>query len=330
MGLETLIRRLARARVLVVGDLMVDQFVWGKVDRVSPEAPVLVLHVDRESFHPGGAGNVAYNACALGAAVTVCGVIGNDSSGRRLRQQLRGANVATGGVIASTASITSRKTRVIAHHQQVVRFDREQRQHTAATIARLCRWLVRHAGEFDVVLVSDYGKGVVTPETLAAIAAAGGAPVVVDPKKANFAHYRDILLATPNAQEAAEAAGVEIVDDASLRAAGGALLQRWRAQAILITRGEHGMALIRAGGAVRHLPTVSRQVFDVTGAGDTVAAVCALAIAVGAKLEEAAELANHAAGIVVGKLGTATVTPAELRRSLRQGREELRRSLGEL
>ena len=316
MGLESLIRRWARCRVLVVGDLMLDEFLWGRVERVSPEAPVLVVNVERETFHPGGAGNVALNARALGAGVAVCGVVGNDLSGRQLLEQLKLAGIDTAGIVRSRAAITSRKSRVIAHSQQVVRFDREQRRHPAATMTRLCRWLTAAAAQFDAVLVSDYGKGVITPQTLATLPTSGQPPLIVDPKKPNFSSYCGATLATPNVHEAAEAAGLEIADESGLRRAGLRLLEKWRSEAVLITRGEHGMTLIRTDGILHHFPTVSRQVFDVTGAGDTVAAVCALALAAGAGLEQAAELANHAAGIVVGKLGTATVTPAELRASL--------------
>ena len=234
--------------------------------------------------------------------------------------ELKRIGAGTAGVTASRAAVTVRKTRIIAHNQQVVRFDREQLDHSHPAAGRLARFLQQHVWDFDAVVLSDYGKGVVTPELLAVLRAARARRtfrLIVDPKKPNFPHYRGITLATPNTHEAADAAGIEIRDQASLRAAGSRLLERWDAEAILITRGEQGMALFDRSGTVRHFPTAARQVFDVTGAGDTVIATCALALAAGASLDEAALLANHAAGIVIGKIGTATASAAELTTAVR-------------
>jgi D-glycero-beta-D-manno-heptose-7-phosphate kinase len=317
---RALIRRFAAARLLVVGDLMLDQFIWGRVERISPEAPVPVVQVTGESFHLGGAANVVHNIRALGGHATACGVVGRDAAGRRLLRELRRIGAGTAGVTTAGGAVTVRKTRIIAHSQQVVRFDREQPDHGGQAGARLCRFLQRHAAHFDAVVVSDYGKGVIGAEVLAALRACPGLRLVVDPKQPNFARYRGITLATPNVLEAAAAAGVDIRTGADLRAAGRRLLERWQAEAILVTRGEQGMSLFTRGGAVRHFPTAARQVFDVTGAGDTVVATCALALAAGARMEEAAFLANHAAGVVVGKLGTATVSAAELRAAVEAGR----------
>lgn len=317
--LSALIRRFGKVRLLVVGDLMLDQFIWGSVERISPEAPVPVVQVTRETFHLGGAANVVHNIQALGGQATACGVVGRDPAGRRLMSELKRVGAGTAGVTTSRSAVTVRKTRIIAHSQQVVRFDREQRDHAAGAAAALMRFVERQAWRFDAVVLSDYGKGVVTPELLQLLRAARAYRpfrLIVDPKKPNFPYYGGMTLATPNLFEASTAAGLDIYDEASLRLAGERLLERWDAEAILITRGEHGMTLFRRDAAPRHFPTAAQQVFDVTGAGDTVVAACAVALAAGATFEEAALLANHAAGVVVGKIGTATVTAAELRHAL--------------
>ncbi len=315
-----LIRSFGRVRVLVVGDLMLDEFIWGKVDRISPEAPVPVVRVTGESIHLGGAANVVHNLRALGGKAAACGVVGNDRAGKHVIEELEGIGAGTDGVITTRGVVTIRKTRIVAHGQQIVRFDHEQPEQARRATHALIRFLEAHAARFEVVLISDYGKGVITPELLEAVAAiAKRRPlrVIVDPKKANYDHYRGVTLATPNAGEAADAAGIEVRDEASLRAAGKRLLERWDAEAVLITRGEHGMSLFRRKGASRHFPTVARDVFDVTGAGDTVVATCALALGAGASFEQAAMLSNYAAGVVVGKVGTATLSGAELSQALR-------------
>ncbi len=312
---SALIRRFRTVRLLVVGDLMLDQFIWGRVDRISPEAPVPVVQVTRESVHLGGAANVVHNICALGGHATACGVVGRDAAGRRVVDELKRIGAKTAGVTASRGALTIRKTRIIAHNQQVVRFDREPTDHSSGAAGRVARFLERHARDFDAVVVSDYGKGVITPELLKMLSTVRERRpfrLIVDPKKPNFPHYRGITLATPNQLEASDAAGVEIRDAASLRIAGQRLLDRWDAEAILMTRGAQGLTLFTRDGRVRHFPTVARQVYDVTGAGDTVLATCALALAAGAGLDEAAFLANHAAGVVIGKLGTATLSAPEL------------------
>jgi len=315
------IGRFPRVRVLVAGDLMLDHFVWGTVDRISPEAPVPVVQVTAESRRLGGSANVVHNIRALGGQVVACGVVGNDAAGRDLLDELRRIGADVAGVVQSRGAATTRKTRIIAHQQQVVRLDREDEgRRDSAAAARARGFLLAHLADADVVVVSDYGKGLVTPALLDALAAMRRRrpfPLLIDPKKANFAHYRGASLLTPNRDEASQAAGVEIRDAASLARAGAALLERWQADAVLVTRGEHGMSLFQRGSAARHIPTVARQVYDVTGAGDTVVAACALALGAGASLESAAVLANHAAGIVVGEVGTATVSAAQLRADLR-------------
>jgi len=320
--LAELVQRFARVRVLVVGDLMLDQFVWGRVRRISPEAPVPVVQLTREELRPGGAGNVASNIAALGGRAAACGIVGRDVAGERLGDALRALKVATDGIVVARAGETTQKTRIIAHQQQVVRLDRETNGGPDAASARRVRdFVLRQRAKYDVVVVSDYGKGAIGPELLGALAEAHArAPFtwVIDPKRTNFPHYRRASLVKPNREEAAEAAGLEIRDASSLREAGARLLERWEAGAVLISRGEEGMALFKPGGrrtrvVVEEFPTVAREVFDVTGAGDTVLATCALALGAGGTLEEATVLANHAAGIVVGKIGTATVGATELR-----------------
>ncbi len=318
--LRALVRRFTTVRLLVVGDFMLDQFIWGNVERISPEAPVPVVHVTRESVHLGGAANVVHNVRALGGHASGCGLVGTDVAGRRVVAELKRIGAGCAGIVATRSMSTIRKTRVIAHNQQVVRFDREASTESPAALARVCRFLRRRGGAFDAIVISDYGKGMVNDAVLDALQAARARrrrPLVVDPKKPNFGRYHDITLASPNVAEAAEAAGMEIRSQQDLRAAGGRLLRRWSAEAVLVTRGEHGMTLLQPDRGPRHFPTTAREVYDVTGAGDTVAATCALALAAGASFDEAAWLANSAAGIVVGKLGTATVSAKELMEGLK-------------
>jgi len=323
------IARFAKVRVLVAGDLMLDHFVWGKVERISPEAPVPVVQVTAESRRLGGAANVVHNLRALGGQVTACGVVGADAAGRELVDELQRIGADVAGVTVSRAGATTRKTRIIAHQQQVVRLDREDDgRRDSAAAARARGFLLAQLGTADVVVISDYGKGLVTPAVLDALAAMRAQrrfPLLIDPKQINYAYYRGASLLTPNRDEASHASGIEIRDAASLARAGAALLERWQAEAVLITRGEHGMSLFARGASARHFPTVARQVYDVTGAGDTVVAACALALGAGASLEAAAILANHAAGLVVGEVGTATVNAAQLKKDL-QGRRKAQRS----
>lgn len=317
MELRRLVRRFAGTRVLVIGDLMLDQFVWGDVSRISPEAPVPIVRVRRQEVRPGGAGNVVSNVVALGGRADACGFVGHDANGRALLKVLRETGGTLSGVIASAALSTTSKTRVIAHQQQVVRFDHdpEQRGSSARLGQRLVAWVAEHARKFRVVAVSDYGKGVVTEDLLAALEGLRqrhGFVYVVDPKRPNFSHYRGASLVKPNVAEASAAAGVDIVDEPSLIEAGRRLLERWQSEAILISRGEAGMTLFKRPLRVRHFPTSAQEVYDVTGAGDTALAACALALAAGGSFEQAAMVANHASGIVVGKVGTATATAREL------------------
>ena len=312
--LAAIVRRFPRARLLVVGDIMLDQFIWGRVSRISPEAPVPVVQVSHESVHLGGAANVAANIRALGGQAAVVGVVGADAYGRRALRELASIGVGVTGVMRAAGYATIRKTRILAHQQQVVRLDREP----GALDERLARQVVarvlRALDGFDGVVVSDYNKGVITPLLLERLAERCDSrhKLFIDPKKGNFRHYDGATLVKPNLEAAAAASGVEIVDEPSLARAGQGLLEQWRCEAVLISRGEEGMTLFRKNQSMKHFTTAAREVFDVTGAGDTALAAAALALAAGAHFEEAAVLANRAAGIVVGKLGTATASAAEL------------------
>jgi D-beta-D-heptose 7-phosphate kinase/D-beta-D-heptose 1-phosphate adenosyltransferase len=310
----------AGKRVIVLGDMMLDEFIWGRVRRISPEAPVPVVEVDRHTLALVGAGNVVSNLVRLGAGVTSIGVLGDDADADRLRGALVELGVSPVNLVVDSARPTTVKTRIIAHNQQVVRADRESSTRIGASVEERVAQSFRRAIEgADAVVVSDYGKGLLTPGLLANVLTTAkelGMIVCLDPKMRNFVHYQPVTVITPNNQEAAEASGIPIDDEQSLILAGRELLGSIDARAVLITRGEEGMALFTRGGAdgalVTHIPTVAREVYDVTGAGDTVIATLALALAGGASVEEAAVLANHAAGVVVGKVGTASLTRDEL------------------
>jgi D-beta-D-heptose 7-phosphate kinase/D-beta-D-heptose 1-phosphate adenosyltransferase len=311
-----LLKQLVGRRVLVAGDVMLDEFLWGSVSRISPEAPVPVVKVTRQSFHLGGAGNVACNVRALGGEAVVVGVVGRDGAGERVHEALAGAGVEDGLAVADGGRPTTVKTRIIAHHQQVVRADREMADDVPARLESALLERVRAAlPSCGAVVLSDYQKGVVTPrfmKSLLALARARNVPVLVDPKVAHFPLYRKVTVVTPNQLEAEQAAGRAIRDDDDLHAVGRRILRRLACDAVLITRGEHGMALFPREGRPSLLPTAAREVYDVTGAGDTVIATLALGLAAGAPLAQAARLANHAAGVVVGKVGTATAGPDEV------------------
>lgn len=318
--LADIVAGFARVRILVIGDLMLDRYIWGQVHRISPEAPVPVVHITRESVSAGGAGNVATNVHALGGQVVACGVIGKDQDGRHLLRELTARGVGVAGVVTDGTVMTISKTRIIAHNQQVVRLDREPQETLDGQARGKVRAFVqKHLADFDVVVVSDYGKGVVDAELLALLAGLRKRHrfvYLIDPKRRNFAHYRGASLVKPNKEEAGLAAGIDIRDESALLHAGARLLELWQAEAVLVSRGEEGMSLFKGAGQVQHFPTTAREVFDVTGAGDTVLATCAVALGAGASFEDATVLANHAAGVVVGKVGTATVTPEELRAGL--------------
>ncbi|MBI1953061.1 MAG: D-glycero-beta-D-manno-heptose-7-phosphate kinase [Candidatus Omnitrophica bacterium] len=318
---EALLKKFRSTRVLVIGDLILDEFIWGSVERISPEAPVPVVWAQRESVMPGGSANVAGNVKALGGQPRLLGVVGNDSAGERLVRQLKQTRIPTGDILTDPSRPTTAKTRVIAHHQQVVRIDREQVKPFAAGLTRrLIRSATRIIPEVEGVIIEDYGKGLIGRELLkpvVALAKRHRKVITVDPKEEHFDTYRGVTALTPNKKEASLAAGFPITDRASLHRAGQAILKRLNPEAILVTLGEEGMCLFSSDGARPvHIPTVAREVFDVSGAGDTVISVFTLARAAGASFLEAAAIANAAAGVVVGKLGTATCSADELRRAV--------------
>jgi D-beta-D-heptose 7-phosphate kinase/D-beta-D-heptose 1-phosphate adenosyltransferase len=300
----------------VIGDLMLDEYVWGEVERISPEAPVPVLAVGREEYTLGGAGNVAANLVALGARVTVAGVVGDDRHGILLRQRFQDLGIEAGAVVAEPGRPTTRKTRIVAGRQQVLRIDRESPRAVGPdTVAAILRDLEDGIKSAGAVLISDYGKGLLTPSLLAGIMAAArrhGKPVLVDPKGDDYRRYAGATLITPNRKEAAQAAGIAIGDAESLHRAAGILHEHSGVDRLVVTCGPEGMVLFEKGRMPREIRSEARQVFDVSGAGDTVIAVLGLALAAGADWLDAARLANAAAGIVVGKVGTATVSRKEL------------------
>lgn len=314
----------AEQHLIVLGDLMLDEFIWGEVRRISPEAPVPVVEVKRETWTPGGAGNVVFNLLDLGARAIPIGLTGDDWAAERLRRRFAERETETRYLVADAARPTTVKTRIVAHSQQMVRADREDRSPiNAATEARVIAAFTEALAAADAVIVSDYDKGLLTPRVLESVLAAAAAahkPVCLDPKIRNFACYRPVTIITPNQLEAERATGVEITDDDSLVAAARRIRAMLGCPHVLVTRGEHGMTLLSAADgateSVTHIPTMAREVYDVTGAGDTVIAALALALAAGARLDEAAVIANHAAGVVVGKVGTATVTRDELAAAL--------------
>jgi rfaE bifunctional protein kinase chain/domain len=319
---EELLRGIRSRAVTVYGDVMLDEFVWGEATRISPEAPVPVVDIQRESVHLGGAANVLANLVALGARARVVGVVGDDRANERLRAELHeaGAIGAKDDLVVDASRPTTVKTRIVAHsqgnNQTLVRADRERRTPVAGEVEeRLIKVLKDATAESSAFVVSDYDKGAVTPRVLAEIlplVMRRGIPVLVDPKIRNFDFYRPATLVTPNHHEALRLANSEDHTDEGLVRAAQMLRERLDCESVLITRGERGMMLMERDHSPLYVETVAREVYDVTGAGDTVIAALAAALATGATTFEAAVLANHAAGIVVGKVGTATASAEEL------------------
>jgi D-glycero-beta-D-manno-heptose-7-phosphate kinase len=325
-----LIGRFAGKRMLAIGDLMLDEFIWGRVSRISPEAPVPVVNVTGESYYPGGAANVARNLREFTRETFVMGVVGTDAHGKALLELLRAAGIRTDGVIEDGAASTTVKTRVIARNQQVVRVDRERKTVLHADqLGEACAYLERAIAEMDGIVVADYGKGFLTQalaDEICRLARKHGKILAVDPHPHTSLVWRGATAVKPNRIEAFSAVGlppsepVEPVcrDEALLKAAQ-RLFRLWEMQNLLVTLGEHGMLLFDGGPEPLHLPARAQEVFDVSGAGDTAIAVFTLGLTAGASAAGAAELANRASGIVVGKLGTATLTPAELIGAFQRG-----------
>jgi len=324
---KTVFRQFTRLRVLVIGDMMLDQYVMGRVSRISPEAPVPVVDVQSENFCPGGASNVARNLRSLSAQVSVLGVIGPDAGGQTLSHMLKRQGVDTSGLLKDRERPTTLKTRVIAQHQQVVRFDRESRSPLSKALTRKALDYARRViPQMDAVVFEDYGKGLIQQEFLDAcveMASSSKALAFADPNAHHRLDYHDLTGITPNRSEAfwmtRETPSDPLanpLEDKPLLEVGNRLLHETRIRNILITLGEQGMCLFREGHCPHHIPTAAQEVFDVSGAGDTVISAFTLGLCAGLDAVTAAYLSNQAAGIVVGKAGTATVIPAELLKRL--------------
>lgn len=324
--LKDIVNKFSRKKVLVIGDLLLDQFINGEVSRISPEAPVPVVWVKEEGFMPGGACNVASNLAQLGAKVSLVGVVGKDEKANILKGQLEERNISTEGIITDETRPTILKTRVSAHHhphhQQVVRIDRENtHQISGKHLKNIQKYLEKKIRDVDGIIIEDYGKGLITPSLLnivVPLAKKHRKIVAVDPKETHFSYYKGVNVITPNHHEAAKAVGFPLDDAAALKAAGEKLIKKLRSDVVLITLGEKGMMVFEKGKVPRKISTLAQEVFDVSGAGDTVIGVYTLAIISGGSPIIAAHIANCAAGIVVGKVGVAVVEKDELMRSLKR------------
>lgn len=320
--LKSIISGFHQAKVLVIGDLILDEFIWGKVTRISPEAPVPVVWVNSENFMPGGASNVATNIRSLGGQVFLAGVVGDDLRAEILRMELKKKGVDCDGVFTDKQRPTTQKTRVIAHHQQVVRIDREMvRPVSDHVLKEILGYIQEKIKIVDALIIEDYGKGVIVPKLVkeaVRIAKKYGKIITVDPKETHFSYYRGVTTITPNHHEAGGAVGFPIKDDVTLEKAGRKLLEKLKCETVLITLGENGMSLFQKGRPTVKIPTAAQDVFDVSGAGDTVISAYTVARARKALPVEAAHISNCAAGIVVGKVGVAVTTADELLERIRK------------
>ena len=313
------IDRFSSANVLVIGDIILDEYIWGDVSRISPEAPVPVVEVknEKEDKRLGGAANVVNNIISLGGKSILCGVIGDDNTGNELIKILKSLGLTTDGILIDPGRHTSIKTRVVARNQQVVRFDRETREKISPVITReLLKFLKERIHDIDAIIVAEYGKSVISPQLMKGLRAliAGSCIILaVDPKTDHFEYYKGIDVITPNHHEAGAYCRFEIVDKETVDKAGRKMLDELSCKSVLITQGKDGMTLFEKGRKPHYIPTVAREVFDVSGAGDTVIGTFCLGLASGMDRKSAAEISNYAAGIVVGKLGTSVVTPEELK-----------------
>ena len=319
---DAILDRFSNARILVVGDLILDQYIWGKVSRISPEAPIPVVEVVREDFTLGGASNVAQNVRSLGAEVEVCGIVGEDTYGQMLLDTMEEKQIDLHAVVQDPGRPTTLKTRIVAHKQQVVRVDREETMDPGPTIVEQLRSRIEERlPHVDAVILEDYGKGVIQDGLLKQIvpmATRAGKIVTVDPKKDHFDFYKGVTAITPNRAEAEQVSGIPITDTPSLYEAGKNLIERLNCRMVLITLGERGMSLFQEGESPMEIPARAREVFDVSGAGDTVIAIFTTALVVGATPRQAANISNTAGGLVVEKLGTATITRAEVKKRMRE------------
>jgi len=317
------IDRFPKARVLVIGDIIMDEYVWGDVSRISPEAPVPVVEVKRETKMLGGAANVINNMTTLGAKPILCGVIGKDITGEIILNNIQKMGLRTDGIVVEKDRPTSIKTRVVARNQQVVRFDRESRKDIRSeSIKEILNFIGRNLDNLDAVVVSDYGKGVVSAPLMKELRGLvhsvpdGSVIIAVDPKTGNFEYYHGVDVITPNHHEAGAFCRFEILDEEMLNRAGKQIISELTCRSVLITQGRDGMTLFENSGEITHIPTVAKKVFDVTGAGDTVIGTFSLGLASGLDLKSAAILSNFAAGIVVGEVGTSTVSAEDLKKTI--------------
>ncbi len=318
--LKRAVSRFRGARVMVIGDIILDHYIWGEVSRISPEAPVPVVEVKRETKMLGGAANVINNLATLGATPFLCGVIGRDQTGKEIISKIESLGLSTEGIMRESERPTSVKTRVIAHNQQVVRFDKESKlEIKKSTVKRMLKVIEAKLQEMDVVVVSDYGKGVISSDLMVELRRLmenSTALVGVDPKTGNFEFYRGVDVITPNHYEAGAYCHMEIEDEDGLLVAGKMMLEQLDCGSVLITRGKDGMTLFERDGGITHIPTAARKVFDVTGAGDTVISTLCLGLAAGLDMKSSAVIANFAAGIVVGEVGTSAVKAEELKEAI--------------
>ncbi len=319
--LKQYIDRFAQARVLVIGDIIMDKFVWGDVSRISPEAPVPVVEVKQETKMLGGAANVIHNIAMLGAKPILCGVIGEDHVGQEILNKIDQIGCMTDGIIREKGRPTSVKTRVVAHSQQIVRFDREiQTDIRPETIKRLINFVRENINSIKAIIVSDYGKGIISARLMMSLRdlvrsdTDGSVMLAVDPKTGNFKYYKGVDVITPNHHEAGTFCRIKIFDEESLIRAGRKILGELNCRSVLITQGKDGMTLFENNGEINHIPTFAKKVFDVTGAGDTVIGTFSLGLATGLDLKAAAVLSNFAAGIVVGEVGTSAVRAEDLKK----------------
>ncbi len=318
------INRFSSARIAVLGDIIMDEYIWGDVSRISPEAPVPVLEVERETRLLGGAANVVRNMGELGADAILCGVVGDDPMGWEILNILAGFGLISDGIVKAPDRPTSIKTRVVARNQQVVRYDRESRASISAmSVQKMLDFMATTFADIDAVVISDYGKGVISEplmrglKSLMAEKAINPKTVLtVDPKTGNFEHYTGVDVITPNHHEAGQFCGFKIFDEKTLEEAGRRMLEILKCRSVLITQGKDGMTLFERDGEITHIPTVAKKVFDVTGAGDTVISAISLGLAVGMDLKSAAYMANIAAGIVVGEVGTSAASAKAVKEAI--------------
>jgi rfaE bifunctional protein kinase chain/domain len=314
------INKFKNVKALVIGDLMIDEYLWGSVDRISPEAPVPVVCVNKESHTLGGAGNVINNLVAMGADVFAVGTAGTGKAGSMIFQKLEELGIKTDGIISEPQRPTTRKTRVIASNQQVLRIDKEmKRSITAKTLEKLIKIVESKISDTNLVIISDYDKGLVTSELVnqtVLLAKKYNVLTLADPKSLNFSKYENVSILTPNKKEASLAANMDIISDKDLALAGRKIMKKVKLERLLITCGKDGMVLFEEGEDPYTIESKARQVFDVSGAGDTVISLIGLGLAIGASFKQSAILANIAAGIVVAKVGTATATIEELKKAL--------------